>query len=205
MGRRSLHTAEELRELIITASTNLIREAGLEGLSAREIARRINYSPGTLYNSFENLDDLLLTIEGRLLDELLTALAAVPRGGTPGERVQKLAGCYLAFAVSNAKLWSLIFEHHLPASQSVPETYRRKLEALVETIESALQPLVPDRSPDAAKRSARALWASVHGIASLSATEKLSILAPEDAGAVVDDLVLTYLNGLQSPALGRTG
>src|SRR5262245_47845907 len=88
MGRRSLHTADELRELIIGASTELIEEAGFAGLSAREIARRINYSPGTLYNSFENLDELVLIIEGRLLDRLLDRLSAVPEGHDPRERVQ---------------------------------------------------------------------------------------------------------------------
>ncbi len=70
MGRRSIHSPEQLRELIVQAATEIIQQDGLEGLSAREIATRINYSPGTLYNVFENLDDLLLTIEARLLDQV---------------------------------------------------------------------------------------------------------------------------------------
>lgn len=203
MGRRSVHTAEELRELIISASIGLIREAGLGGLSAREIARRINYSPGTLYNSFENIDDLLLTIEGRLLDDLLAALSAVPKSGEPRERVRALASCYLAFAARNPKLWSLLFEHHLPATQGVPDSYRQKLEALMGAIDEALRPLVPQLGADEVRRSARVLWASVHGIASLSAADKLSVIGTEDAGVLVDDLVRTYLAGLESPALDR--
>jgi len=50
MGRRSIHSAEELRELIIQAATDIVERDGLAGLSAREIAKRIGYSPGTLYN-----------------------------------------------------------------------------------------------------------------------------------------------------------
>ncbi len=45
MGRRSIHTPEELRELIIDATTAIVEQQGLEGLSAREIAKRIGYSP----------------------------------------------------------------------------------------------------------------------------------------------------------------
>ena len=205
MGRRSLHTAEELRELIISASTSLIQEAGLGGLSAREIARRINYSPGTLYNSFENLDDLVLTIEGRLLDALLAALAAVPTGGDPRDRVHKLAASYLAFAARNPKLWNLLFEHYVPAAQSVPDSYRQKFEALMGTIEDALRPLSADLGPEDIKRSARVLWAGVHGIASLSAADKLSVIAAEDASVLVDDLVRTYLSGLEGAALDKAG
>ncbi|MCC7251306.1 TetR/AcrR family transcriptional regulator [Hyphomicrobium sp.] len=198
MGRRSLHTAEELRELIISASTELIQEAGLSGLSAREIARRINYSPGTLYNSFENLDDLVLTIEGRLLDRLIEALAAVPAGGDPRERVHALASCYLAFAARNPKLWNLLFEHHVPVAQGVPDSYQQKFEALMAIIEDALRPLAGARGDDDIKRSARVLWAGVHGISSLSAADKLSIIAADDAGALMDDLVRNYLNGFEA-------
>ena len=87
MGRRSIHTPDELRELIIEATTSIVEQDGLEGLSAREIAKRVGYSPGTLYNVFENLDDLLLIIEARLLDELAGRLADTDASGPPAETV----------------------------------------------------------------------------------------------------------------------
>ena len=195
MGRRSLHTAEELRELIIGASTELIRDSGLGGLSAREIARRINYSPGTLYNSFENLDDLVLTIEGRLLDGLLDALESVPQGGEPQDGVHRIATCYLAFAAQNPKLWNLLFEHHIPASRTIPDWYRHKLEALMGKVEDALRPLASGMEPEELRRSARVLWAGVHGISSLSAADKLSTITADDASVLMDNLVRTYLAG----------
>jgi AcrR family transcriptional regulator len=198
MGRRSLHTADELRELILNASTELIQEAGLGGLSAREIARRINYSPGTLYNSFENLDDLVLTIEGRLLDGLIATLAAIPTGGPPRERVHKVASAYLSFAAQNPKLWNLIFEHHLPGSQSVPDSYRQKFEALMGQVEDALRPLAKGYSDEDIKRSARVLWAGMHGISSLLSADKLSVITTDDAGALMDNLVSNYLDGFEA-------
>ena len=38
---------------------------------------------------------------------------------------------YLDFAAKNPKLWNLLFEHHIPASQAVPDWYRQKLDALM--------------------------------------------------------------------------
>ena len=70
MGRRSTHTPEQLRQLILDAAQSIIETNGLAGLSAREIARRIGYSPGTIYNVFQNLDDVVLHIEARVLDAL---------------------------------------------------------------------------------------------------------------------------------------
>jgi AcrR family transcriptional regulator len=198
MGRRSIHTAEELRELILDASTELIETAGLAGLSAREIARRIDYSPGTLYNIFENLDDLVLTIEGRLLDRLAAALAEVPKSGDARQRLHRLAQRYLEFTHENPRLWNLLFEHHLPAGRQVPAWYQQKLEALMAEVEQALAPLMRGAEPQALQRSARALWAGVHGITSLSTTDKLSIVASDTAGSLLDELVRNYLNGLEA-------
>jgi AcrR family transcriptional regulator len=198
MGRRSLHTAEELRELIIEASTDLIRDNGLGGLSAREVARRINYSPGTLYNSFENLDDLVLTIEGRLLDRMLDALSSVPHGGDARQRMHRLADCYLSFAVQNPKLWNLLFEHHIPMAQPLPDWYRQKFEALMGKVADALKPLASGLEAEELRRSARVLWAGVHGIASLAAADKLSVIAAEDASVLMENLVTNYLSGFEA-------
>jgi AcrR family transcriptional regulator len=197
MGRRSVHTAEELRELILDASTDLIKSGGYGRLSAREIARQINYSPGTLYNVFENLDDLVLTIEGRLLDRLSDALAKVPADGDPEQRLRRLAECYLEFTHENPKLWNLLFEHHLPAGREVPAWYQQKLEVLMSQVEAALAPLMEGSDPQAIKRSARVLWAGVHGITSLSTADKLSAISTDAAGALVDDLIRTYVAGLR--------
>lgn len=196
MGRRSVHTADELRELILDASTELIEANGLAGLSAREIARRIGYSPGTLYNVFENLDDLILTIEGRLLDRLDLALGEVPVSGNAAQSVQRLAQAYLQFTHKNPRLWNLLFEHHLPPGRDVPPWYQTKLEGLLARVEDALAPLLNDVDPQSRRRAARVLWAGVHGITSLATTDKLSIVSSEAAPALVDDLVATYLKGL---------
>ena len=69
MGRRSQHTPEELRELILTATRRIVEERGFRALSAREIAREIGYAPGTLYNMYENLDEILLRVEARVLKD----------------------------------------------------------------------------------------------------------------------------------------
>lgn len=195
MGRRSLHTADELRELILEASTALIKEQGLGGLSAREIARRINYSPGTLYNSFENLDDVVLTIEGRLLDRLDEALDGLADEGDAKRRVHLLARRYLAFAAENPNLWNLLFEHHIPRSQGVPDWYRHKLEALMRKVEIVLAPLAGELEDESLRRAARVLWASVHGLSSLAAANKLSIITSDNAGDLMEDLISAYLRG----------
>ena len=82
MGRRSDHSRTELEELIVAAGHRLMAETGFAGFSAREVARRIGYSIGTIYNVFESLDHLLIAINGRTF-ELWTAYLAkrIAEGG----------------------------------------------------------------------------------------------------------------------------
>ncbi len=198
MGRRSIHSPDQLRELILQAATEVIEHDGLAGLSAREVARRIGYSPGTLYNMYQNLDDLVLTIEARLLDRLAGELAAIPPANDPHAHVAALARAYLQFTHANPKLWNLLFEHHMPPAWAVPPWYQQKLENLLGHVEQALAPIVGTHDPVALKKAARVLWAGVHGITSLSTADKLSSVTHEAAGALVEDLVRTYLAGLEA-------
>lgn len=197
MGRRSTHTPQQLRELILDAAREIIDAQGLTGLSAREVARRIGYSPGTIYNIFTNLDDVILNVEGRVLDALDERLSAIPDGGGDS-RIARIAHAYLAFTREQPRLWNLLFEHHLPAGTELPAWYQQKLEGLMAHVERALAShFAPGREADR-HRAARVLWAGVHGITSLSTADKLSVVTAETAGRLVDDLVGTYVKGLRA-------
>ena len=197
MGRRSEHTPDALRELIIEACEAIITRDGLAGLSAREIAKNVGYSPGTIYNVFDSLDDLILQVEARVLDGLDNRLAGLRHEGSADESVMTLARTYLAFTLERPRLWNLLFEHHLPSATQVPAWYQQKLDQLLERVEVVIRPLVHDDDASSAKRAARVIWAGVHGITSLATTDKLSSVTSDDAQALVEDLVRNYLAGLK--------
>jgi len=200
MGRRSTHTPQQLRELILDAAQDIIEAQGIAGLSAREIARRIGYSPGTIYNMFENLDDVVLHIEARVLDALDQRLANLLHDGDASTRVTRLALAYLAFTHEKPKLWNLLFEHHMPAGTALPSWYQQKLETLMSRVETALAPEFGPGQDSERERAARVLWAGVHGITSLSTADKLSVVTTETANRLIEDLVATYLSGLTGAA-----
>src|SRR5688572_8822706 len=65
MARRSDHTRDELEALILAEAHKLLAVTGLQRFSAREVAKRIGYSVGTLYNVFGSLDRMLLAVNSR--------------------------------------------------------------------------------------------------------------------------------------------
>jgi AcrR family transcriptional regulator len=200
MGRRSTHTPEQLRQLILDAAQSIIEVNGLAGLSAREIARRIGYSPGTIYNMFQNLDDVVLHIEARVLDALDERLVKALDEGAPEDKVTRLAETYLAFTHERPKLWNLLFEHYMPADSQTPAWYQQKLELLMSRVETAMAPLFPADATLERQRAARVLWAGVHGITSLATANKLSNVTTEAASLLIADLIRNYLAGIKANA-----
>ena len=198
MGRRSTHTPDQLRQLILDAAQSIIESNGLAGLSAREIARRIGYSPGTIYNMFENLDDVVLHVEARVLDALDQRIEDAMSGERADDKIVRLAETYLAFTSERPKLWNLLFEHYMPGGTDTPAWYQQKLELLMSRVETAMAPLFASDDQQALQRSARVLWAGVHGITSLSTANKLSNVTTEAAAILVRDLIKNYLAGLRA-------
>jgi AcrR family transcriptional regulator len=198
MGRRSTHTPQELRVLILDAAQEIIEAQGLAGLSAREIARRVGYSPGTIYNIFANLDDVVLNVEARVLDALDARLSDLQGANAAGaeDGLLRIVHAYLAFTQERPRLWNLLFEHHLPAGTELPAWYREKLERLTGQIERALAPHFPPGREADSQHAARVLWAGLHGITALATADKSSVVTAETARRLIDDLVGTYLAGL---------
>ena len=75
MARRSDHTREELRRMALDAARAIIESDGLRALSTRRLAKAIGYTPGTLYQLFEDLDDLIIEVNVETLDALHAALS----------------------------------------------------------------------------------------------------------------------------------
>lgn len=197
MGRRSDHSKEELYELALRAARGIIEEDGARALTARNVADSMGYSPGTLYNLFDNLDDLITHLNGRLLDDMADALADLPVGDDPRENLTRLLHRYLAFIGERANLWTLLFEHSIPGGQ-VPTWYLRKVEKVLGILENAVSPAFPAGDADGPRRSARVLWASLHGIWSLSSSGKLDVLTSDTATDLAENLIATYVAGIKA-------
>ena len=198
MARRSDHNREELYQMALTAAREIVVADGHRALTARNVAERIGYSAGTLYNLFANLDELFLHLNGSTLEQLHDDLASLRPSGNPEADLHALLDRYLAFTAAQPQLWALIFEHRLPAGMDLPDWYQGKVDRVLALLEEALSPLFNAGQEAQKKESARVLWASLHGIWSLAIAGKLGIVTMEPVGAMARTLIRTYLAGLRA-------
>ena len=180
--------------MILDAATGLIDREGPAGLSARAVARKIGYSVGTIYNLFDDLDDLVWQINGRTLDSLQANLAASATGSGAEQRVRRLAQAYLDYVTTYPKRWALVLENRASGAEP-PRWYRERIHGLFELAETALADYFPPDADEARRKSANVLWAGLTGIALLR--ETASLPTDIEPAALVAALVDTHLAGIE--------
>src|SRR3954467_13554520 len=114
MGRRADHTRDQLNAMALKAARKIVAKHGLRGLSTRRIAAAMGYAPGTLYQLFEDLDDLILHLNGTTLEALYAHCKEIEMQGEVEVVLDRLADCYLSFVGQNPGLWAAVVEHNLP-------------------------------------------------------------------------------------------
>jgi AcrR family transcriptional regulator len=181
MGRRSDHSRTELHALALDTGAALMAETGLSGFSAREVAKRIGYTIGTIHNVFGNVDGLITAINTATFERWADALEA--RLASAGsDRIGALVGAYFAFARANPLRWSAIYEHRVTLEALPPEQIEargRLTQIVVREVAAALA-----RTPDEAIGTlARSLVATVHGHCTFEVNGSWAVMGERDVEA----------------------
>jgi AcrR family transcriptional regulator len=196
---------ESPRERLIRTAIDAVAEQGLEGLSLRNIARRAGVSHGAPLRHFASLADLSSEVAAhgfRALSEAIEkSAAALAPGVGPLARLRAGSRAYVECAVANPALFALMFRPELLDSDNA--NYRRDgltaFERVVVQVRAAQDAgWHPQRDT---RVLASAIWAALHGLATLWAQGALSGPVPR---ASLEDALTTALELLMNGAPGGT-
>ena len=185
------------RTRILDAARELFVERGVEAVTLREIAQRIEYSTTAIYVQFKDKQDLVTQMVQEDFAAFATALTKVAAVADPVDRLSSLGDAYVEFALTMPRHYQLLFmtpakhEHPAETGGGVPgiDGYNLLLRTVIECIETKrFRAELTDPSG-----CAQAIWATVHGLVSL-----LIIMgeAPEFAWRSADELVEIGLGSL---------
>ena len=194
MARRSEHSLEELKALVLDAAEAIVIEEGFSGLKVRRIAVEIGYTVGSIYMVYANLADLIMHINARTLEAISAQLEQV-QDSSPEQSIESLAITYLSYASQNFNRWRTIFDFPLPADAEIPDWYQEKVDNIFAPIEARFSELAPERSEEQRRRAARALWCGVHGICVLSVTGKQDKAGIKEIEEMIVLLVRNFMRG----------
>lgn len=189
--RRRARTRQE----IIDNAYDLLVRYGVDGVSIRALADRIDYTPGALYKYFASKEALIDAVRQQCFDWLNAYLADRLAGARSASDMLIEGGlAYIEYAGEHPHAYHLMFNMEPSASTSGDQraVAARTLEQVIEMGIASGEFVV--RGDYDRTAMAYHCWATVHGIASLSTT----VLRDERAAlAVASRVILTeVVNGL---------
>lgn len=158
--------AIELREACIVAARDVIAEQGVEGLSLRDVARRLGVSHQAPYRHYPSRDHLLAEVMRRCFQRFAAHLDARPRFDAPEEDLASLGMQYLAYAQQNPLEYRLMFSTPWPRTGEEAGLARDAAHAF-DVLRGVLQRLHGD-SPESrtlVELDALHVWSTMHGLA----------------------------------------
>ena len=194
MARRSEHSLEELKAIVLDAAETIVIEEGFPALKVRRIAVEIGYTVGSIYMVFANMADLIMHINARTLDAIAAQLEQV-QDNSAEQSIETLAITYLSYASQNFNRWCNIFECSLSANAEIPDWYQEKVDNVFAPVEERFAEFAPELTEDCKKRAARALWCGIHGICVLSLTGRLDRADTNEIEETMALLVRNFMRG----------
>ncbi len=192
MAKKPRQPHDVLKEKTLNAAEKIVRSQGFSALTARSISTEVGYALGTLYNLFDNLDDVILHVNARTLDAMHDEMKSA-------RSISALAKAYLRFAGANPHVWNMLFEHTRKTSSALPGWYQARIDRMFSLAEQLLTKEI-EVDKKALRKSAKVLWASIHGICSLSLNGTLETTKSESAAVLAQALIDAYLSGVRRHA-----
>ncbi|MCD1259871.1 TetR/AcrR family transcriptional regulator [Paenibacillus athensensis] len=199
---RRKHESESVRQQIVEVALELFLTQGYESVSMRKIAQHIQYSPTTIYNYFQDKQDVLFHLLKRGYGIFLDALLANTQAYANEPflvQFRTTLHAYIRFGREHPDYYKLIFIHN-------PEQFRRLIDLSdsdrmrgLQLLESHLREgmeLGVLRMDDVT-RASRSVWASLHGLVHLLNSFP-PFLWPEPQ-LVIDDHVELIIRSLIAP------
>lgn len=166
-----------LRDKLIEIAEAQIEESGTAAIKARPLALAAGCSVGAIYNSFDDLQDIVMAVNGRTFAKLGRHVATSLEGKEglpPTERLIAMSYAYLAYASDHPRLWRALFDLRMSTDMAVPPWYLAELAHLFSYIDGPVRECFPDLDPDDVSLMTRALFSSVHGIVLLGLENRIS-------------------------------
>jgi len=155
-------------------------DVGYSRFSAREVAKRIGYSVGTIMHVFGNVDGLVMAINSRTFTLWAQWLENSLQNAVGAERINALVQGYFDFATAHRNLWAAIYEHRLPEGMDMPEALVEQRTHLTAIIVREIEAALPEEAEADAVRLARSLIATVHGHCSFALGGSFALMGEGD-------------------------
>lgn len=211
MTQKNAHMAKtihhpDLKEASIQAAREVIAEQGVEGLSLRDVARKLGVSHQAPYRHYPSRDHLLAAIMQRCFEDFAAFLDQASKAHA-NDALLGMGQAYMRYAAEHPLEYRLMFGTPWPEPASHPELVRHAVHAF-DMLRHHLQQQLQQRASATqidmlallaqAELQALFIWSALHGMASIQQSNVMQHLALSPG---VSAMAETYLMGMMHTAL----
>jgi AcrR family transcriptional regulator len=198
-SERQQQVREGTRRAILDAALELFVTDGYPQVSIRNIAAKVEYSPGAIYSYFPSKDEIFFALAEEGFRMLGASQLGQAQSGDPLADLGAVAWQFFEFSKAQPQYFALVFlDRHVPRIGREFERFafmadlKDQLRARVRLcIDEGLLPAELD--PDVALRL---LWSPLIGIASMTLSNRIP--ATDDSDALVRASIATTIAGLRA-------
>ncbi len=188
---------DNIQENLIQTGRLIIKEKGVDFLTARKLSEASNYSVGTIYNQFSNMDNFILIQNYMTLDALFQELIKI-KETSAYKRLNLYIEKFAEFILENKNFWFMVFNFHLKNSErSFSLTYLRRVSAIITLLENCVKELYPHLKNQKRHLAFEVLWVSLFSLSSLLTTSSLEVYSKLEQKRLCLFFLNTYLTGLK--------
>ncbi len=186
---------EKVRASILEAAESVFADEGVDGLSIRRIAEAIDYSPAAIYKYFSSKEELLDELKEAFFAQLIdNASLLEDENESFHDRARLCLETYVRTALNKSHHYAAAFSGviDMPVEHN-PEFFERKkgqaFMILLNMVDEG-QALGIIRKDLPSTATAKSIWASCHGLASLMAhMSNFQTFGPDDLTMTTDEFI----------------
>lgn len=177
--------AKFTRDEMIQAGLNIIRENGMEALSARALGAKLGSSAKPIFTVFQSMEE----VQGEVKKSAKSLYTEYVKKGLEQKLAFKGVGIqYILFGIQEPKLFQLLFmsqQEQRPIVENVLPVIDESYKDILLSVQNGY-----GLSEDEAQQLYRHLWIYTHGIAALCATNMCVFTAEE-----IDKMITQVFRG----------
>src|SRR2546430_12164638 len=177
---RKVRERESMRGMILDAALGLYLDKGIENVSIRNIAEKIEFSPATIYLYYRDKDEIFYALYNLAFGEFLKKQQTLETIEDPYDRLNTGCKQYVNWGLANPKFYDLMFIVEIPmnviAKEQCLDTGLQSFDMLRQTVAQCIEQgrlRVKD-----VELASLMIWNMLHGIVSLII--KRRVLVPEE-------------------------
>ena len=186
---RKQREKEEMRSLILEAAKEIFLEKGYYETSMRNIAERIEYSPGTIYLYFKEKDEIFNALHEEGFLKLFEQMQTLQHVADPFERLKAMGKVYMEFAKKNKDFYDLMFITKAPMNI---EQNQDKWEMGCQSFDYLQQVIKACMNEGRFKGKdldylSFIIWAALHGMCALNCRDRLHVIETKEPEDLLDN------------------